>query len=30
MKMAEMAKEICPVSKALKAVKINLKATLLK
>lgn len=29
MKMAEMAKEICPVSKALKAVKINLKATLL-
>jgi osmotically inducible protein OsmC len=30
MKMAEMAKEICPVSKALKAVKINVKATLLK
>jgi osmotically inducible protein OsmC len=27
-KTAERAKEICPVSKALKAVKVNLKATL--
>jgi organic hydroperoxide reductase OsmC/OhrA len=27
-KTAERAKEICPVSKALKAVKVNVKATL--